>query len=336
MSIKVVKPGLLTTIQDLGRYHYGKYGVIVSGAMDRFAHCAANWLVGNDEREATLEITLLGPTLSFEQDGWIAIAGGHLSPTIGGLEVPMWRPVFVRKGAVLAFGKPVAGCRAYLAVAGGVDIPDVMGSKSTYLRAAIGGVEGRAVQAGDIIAAKPGHMLPLPLDRPFAAVHWSVHASIFPAYNMHPTVRVLRGRQFDQFNQESRRAFFEEVYEVTSQSDRMGYRLAGPALSLEQPKELISETVSLGTIQVPSDGNPIILLADRQTLGGYPKIAQVASIDIPVIAQVPPQGKLSFQEIAMEEAEALYLDWGTQVGRLKKMIGIRLQEGSHVPSGYKL
>ncbi|AIQ12546.1 5-oxoprolinase subunit C family protein [Paenibacillus durus] len=339
MSIRIHKPGLLTTVQDLGRTGYGKYGVIVSGAMDRTAHRIANWIAGNDDSAAALEITLSGFVAEFDQDHWIAITGGHMSPVIDGRDVPMWRPVFVRRGSRLIFKRPVSGCRAYLAVSGGLDVPVVMGSRSTYLRAGIGGFEGRALRAGDELPVGQGRLRALAAltgDDSFYAVSWTVPWSVIPAYSSNPEIRFIRGRQWEDFTLHSRQAFAESSYKVTPHSDRMGYRLAGPSLMLESPREYLSEAVALGTVQIPADGQPIVLMADRQTLGGYPKIAQVISADLPVMAQAAPGGHIQFREVTAREAESLYICQERKLKRLEMMVRLKLKEGYHVRGGFKL
>ncbi|QWU13308.1 antagonist of KipI [Paenibacillus sophorae] len=332
MSIEIHKPGLLATVQDLGRTGYGKYGVIVSGAMDRFAHRTANWLAGNGDGAAALEITLSGFAAEFKQDHWIAITGGNMAPVIDGRAVPMWRPVFAQRGSRLVLKQPVSGCRAYLAVSGGWDVPKVMGSRSTYLRAGIGGFEGRALRAGDELPVGQGRLrAPAALtgDDSFYAVSWAVPWSVLPAYRQNPEIRFTRGRQWDDFTHRSRQAFMELSYKVTPQSDRMGYRLSGPSLELESPREYLSEAVALGTVQIPADGQPIVLMADRQTLGGYPKIAQVISADLPVMAQAAPGGHILFREVTLGEAEALYIRQERKLKRLETMIRLKLKEGYH-------
>ncbi|BCG58842.1 biotin-dependent carboxyltransferase family protein [Paenibacillus sp. URB8-2] len=331
MSITIHKPGLLATVQDLGRTGYGKYGIIVSGAMDRFAHRTANWLAGNDDGAAALEITLSGFAAEFEQDHWVAITGGNMTPVIDGRAVPMWRPVFVRKGSRLVLRQPVSGCRAYLAVSGGVDVPEVMGSRSTYLRAGIGGFEGRALRAGDELAVGPARhgASPPAGGGSFYAVPWAIPWSLLPAYSQKPAIRVIRGRQWDDFTLRSRQAFLQSSFHVTPQSDRMGYRLSGPSLELESPREYLSEAVALGTVQIPADGQPIVLMADRQTLGGYPKIAQVISADLPVMAQAAPGGHIAFREVSPEEAESLFIREERKLKRLKTMIRLKLKEDNH-------
>lgn len=316
MTIQVVQPGLLTTVQDLGRRGYQKYGVIASGAMDEVALRVANLLVGNAHGEAALEMTVLGPEVFFAGAALIAVTGGDLSPRLDGQAVPLWRPVYLPRGGMLRFGPCAAGCRAYLAVAGGLAVPVVMNSRSTYLRAGLGGFRGRALQAGDVLPlGQPGET-GLRLQRqlaahagggPLAAAAWCYGRGRLPREGEVTQLRALPGRQHAWFDAASRRRFFSEAFQVTLCADRMGYRLFGPQLSLEQPRELLSEAVAWGTVQVPADGQPIVLLADRQTVGGYPKIAQVARVDLPLLAQVQPGGQLSFREIALAEAQRLYL-----------------------------
>ncbi|GGG05818.1 biotin-dependent carboxyltransferase family protein [Paenibacillus abyssi] len=333
MSMSVLQPGLLTSIQDLGRYGYQKHGVIVSGAMDAYSLRTANLLVGNEENEAVLEMTLMGPSLLMKKDTLVAITGGDFSPTLDKKPMPMWRPVYVKAGSVLEFGACRSGCRAYLAVAGGYDIPEVMGSKSTYLRAGIGGYEGRALKEGDELHFRPqaGHAVRFMkrLEKAagsgsYASTSWYAGRGSIPQETDDIRIRVTRGSQFERFDHTSRHHFFHQPFRVTPQSDRMGYRLTGPVLQLQDPLEMISEGVCLGTVQVPPDGNPIILLADRQTVGGYPSIAQVTAVDIPIIAQMKPGKTFTFQEISVEEAQRLYLDLEKDMEEMKIAIHLRI------------
>jgi antagonist of KipI len=332
MSIQVVTPGLLTSLQDLGRYGYQKYGVIVSGGMDSYSLRLANLLVGNEEGEAVLEMTLVGPTLLIEEDVLLAITGGDLSPTINSQPIPMGRPVLVKQGSILKFGACQSGCRAYVAVRGGYDIPEVMGSKSTYIRAGIGGYQGRALLAGDVLSVKlPQADLPLlaSLSKKlgshfFVSTSWYAGKSNISQRSQEYTIRVMPSSQFEFFTSDSREQFFQQNFKITTQSDRMGYRLAGPLLQLTQPLEMVSEAVALGTVQVPPDGNPIVLLADRQTVGGYPKIAQVAGVDIANLAQIKPGGTILFQAISLAEAERLYVAREEEMEQLKVAIQYHL------------
>lgn len=307
MSVKVIHPGLLTTIQDLGRFGSQKFGVIVSGAMDSISLRIANLLVGNPEGEGALEITLFGTTLQFESDQLVAITGGNLQPTINGKKAPMWRPILIRKGSILKFRSAITGCRAYVAFAGGVKIPEVMGSKSTYLRAAIGGLNGRALQKGDEFTygykSKIAMSFVQQLEKLSSHFSWSVNYSEFLSFEQTQTIRVLRGSEYERFDQNSQQAFISESYTLTTQADRMGYRLEGKPLCLADKFELLSEGVTYGTIQVPSNGQPIILMVDRQTTGGYPKIGQVISVDLPLLAQLQSKAEICFKEIPLEQAE---------------------------------
>lgn len=314
--MKFLKSGLQATVQDLGRYGYQKYGVIASGVMDPFAHRMANLLVGNKEIEATLELTMLGPVIEFQEDTLIAVCGGDLSPIIDETSIGLWKQVFIRKGNVLRFGQAKSGCRAYLAVAGGFKVPAVMESKSTYLRAGIGGYHGRALDAGDeLFVEEPGNLSKRMMERlmegkeekSFIQSDWSLAYTSLPASKQHAPIRVVKGRNYELFTEKSQQQFVSADFKVTPQSDRMGYRLKGPELKLKNQTEMISEAVNFGTIQVPAEGNPIVLLADRQTTGGYPKIAEVASVDLPKLAQSKPGDELRFEFISLEEAQQLYL-----------------------------
>lgn len=324
MTIKVKKSGLLTSIQDLGRYGSQKYGVITSGAMDILSHRIANMLVGNSENEATVEMTMLGAHFEFQADSLISICGGDLSPVLNDRPAKMWRPLFVKKGSLLTFGGAKKGCRAYLAAAGGFDVPEVMGSKSTYLRAGIGGYEGRAIESGDRLSfGKMSEQSSRLFERFFdsssySEIEWFASPEFIPFLRADESVRVIKGRQFDDFTEKSKSMIFSEPFKITPQSDRMGYRMEGPKLSLEIKAEMISEAVTFGTIQVPADGNPIILLADRQTTGGYPKIAQVASVDLPYLSQFKPGEVVQFKEVSLDEAQKLLIDRERRLKHLKQ------------------
>lgn len=337
MSIKVIRPGLLTTIQDLGRYHFQQYGVVAAGVMDTGAARAANYLVGNDGVEAVLEMTLIGTELLIQEAVVIAVCGGDMSVTINGQPLPLWRPVLADAGVVIKFSAARSGCRSYLAVAGGFDVPEVMGSRSTYLRGVIGGFEGRTLKAGDVLLInKPNElstriMSALLAEQAgagfgsgcYAAPNW--HASHFAiAGNFaEPIIRAMPGTHYNRFTPESRQAVFSKTYRIGLQSDRMGCRLEGEKLLLNSPMEILSEAVANGTVQVPPDGNPIVLLADRQTTGGYLRIAQVASVDIPVFAQLRPCDSFRFEEVTLLEAERLYLEGERDLNVLKMAIALK-------------
>jgi antagonist of KipI len=308
---EVIKPGLLTTFQDAGRTGYQKYGVVVAGAMDKYALQIANLLVGNPKHEATLEITMIGPTLNVLEDMVIAICGGNLSPTVNGNPAPMWKSFVVKKGDVLAFGQPIEGARAYVSVAGGFDLPLVMGSKSTYLKARIGGLDGRALQKGDMLHG---------MEMNHAKAGRALHYEEIPRYQKEILVRVCLGPHHHAFSESSVETFLSSVYEVTPQSDRMGYRLKGPVLQHNETADIISEAIPLGGIQVPANGEPIILMADRQTTGGYTRIATVISVDIPLLAQALPGCSVRFTAVCVEEAQRLYRERARFLGVLEKVV----------------
>ncbi len=327
----ITKPGLLTTIQDSGRFGFQKFGITASGAADPLSHRLANLLAGNDEHLPTMEMTMIGPSMIFHKHTLISICGGDLSPTIDSKPVPLWRPVLVKEGSELRFSVSVRGLRAYLAVAGGFQVPMVMNSHSTSLTAKIGGFHGRTVERGDeILFNRPGALsrkimsdLKTKLVHSFAAGKWSAGKPLFTKLNENLFIRVVKGRQFGLFTRQSRDSFFNSPYTVTSRSDRMGCRLAGEPLFLAKKQELISEAVNDGTIQVSADGNPIILLAERQTTGGYPKIGQIAAVDIPLIAQAKPGDRIFFRLISHEHAQQLFIEREMMLKEIKH--GIQLK-----------
>ncbi|MCU7374221.1 biotin-dependent carboxyltransferase family protein [Paucibacter sp. O1-1] len=298
MAIEVIKPGAQSQLQDLGRYGYQHLGVPVCGAMDEVSHRLANLLVGNARDEATLEIVLMGPSLRFAAATQIAICGADLSATLDGEPVALNERIDVPAGAVLAFGQRINGLRSYLAVRGGFSVAPLMGSRSTFVRGGFGGHLGRALRKGDQLQAADFKRAGAPPDLPVE--------STLPGAEITP-LRVVLGEHWAGFTAEAQVLFSEASYRISPQSDRMGYRLEGPALSRSQPGELISEAVNFGSIQVPPDGKPIVLMAERQSTGGYPKIAHVISVDLPLLAQLAPQQALRFVPVSLETAQTLYL-----------------------------
>ncbi len=315
MSILVEAPGLLTTIQDLGRHGYQHFGVGPGGAMDEASHRFANLLAGSSPKRPSLEITLAGPTLRFETDSLFALCGGDLSPQIEERPVPLWRPVMVRAGSRLSFGRPIHGARCYLAVGGGFRIPKVMGSTSTNLAAGFGGFQGRRLRAGDRLETGPfpKDLCPSLQEKfgrqgaAFLGAGWFAPWIGELDFVRPSTLRVIRGPQWELLTEHSRAAFLGGTFQVAPNSDRMGLRLLGSRLALEKPLEMISSGVTAGTIQVPPDGSPILLMADRQTIGGYPRIGELATVDIPKAAQLRPGESLQFKPVTIEEAQGLYL-----------------------------
>ena len=331
--MKVLRPGLLTTVQDLGRAGYQRYGIGLGGAMDLFALRAANQLVGNPETAAALEITLTGPSLEFEHDVMIAIGGADLSPTVDQqpLPLPQWRPSHLRGGTVLRFGQPLNGCRAYLAIAGGIDVPEVLGGRGTHLRARFGGFEGRNLRAGDVVGiGRPSPsierwMRKFPISEALVtSAEWSVSQAALPPYGPDVTVRFIPGGCFDWLTAGSRERLLSTPFLITPDSDRMGYRLKGNKLDLRASLDPISEPVCAGTIQLPPEGQPVVLMADCQTTGGYPRIAHVISVDLPLLAQLKPGDQVRFSAVTLDEAQQLRSDHQRDWERLAQGIAWRL------------
>lgn len=295
-AIEVVDGGLLTTVQDLGRVGHQRCGVPVAGAMDSFALRAANLCVGNDEDAAGLEITLAGPVLKALRDLTIAVTGADLQPTVNGCPAPLWRPVDVHAGDTVAFAGRRFGLRAYLAVAGGIAVPLVLGSRSTYLASAFGGHHGRPLREGDHLPVGP-----TPARRP-AAVGPSVRRA---AAGSTTIVRVVLGPQDDAFTEAGTRTLLSEPYVLSARSDRVGCRFEGPPVEHRSGADIVSDGTAFGSVQVAGDGQPIVLMADRGTTGGYTKIATVVSADLWILAQAHPGDRVRFQAVSLDEAVTL-------------------------------
>jgi antagonist of KipI len=311
--MRVLKPGLLTTVQDLGRAGYQQYGVAVGGALDAFAARVANLVVGNDEQAAVLEMAQTGPDLQFERDALVAWNGGDFPATVGGRPFPRDRAVRVVAGETISFGVARAGLRAWLAIAGGVDVPVVLGSRSTYRRAGFGGHNaGRALAAGERLGFfAPGGwatgILASLKERGLRATVWTVRPETLGQPAPAGTVRALCGPEWDWFSNEAQRAIFAAEWEATREADRMGVRLHGPELGLARPREMISAAVNTGIVQVPPSGQPIVLLPSRQSVGGYPRIAAVAAVDVGRFTQLRPGETIRFTRIPLAMALQLHL-----------------------------
>jgi antagonist of KipI len=310
--IRVLRPGLQTSVQDQGRYGLQHIGLCPGGAMDPVALSLANALVGNPVTEAALEITVIGPELEFESETLIAVCGAEFAgsfPHPPGT-LPQSRPVLVPAGGRINLGRASRGARAYLAVAGGFDLAPVLGSRSTYIPGAFGGFKGRALRHGDALPLK-ADSLELSRER-FGrlkrkrerSVPWSAPSHTL-ADREPIVVHVLEGQHFADFDANVQRAFFDTVWRVASDSNRMGFRLAGPLLARTATDEILSGPTCLGTVQVPANGAPIALMADHQTTGGYPKIAEIASADVPRLAQLAPGGQVHFAKCSLEMAAEL-------------------------------
>ncbi len=311
MSLEILHPGLFTSVQDLGRWGYQDQGVSVGGAMDRPAAALANVLVGNSEEMAVLEFTVRGPKVRFRSAHLIALTGADLGATLEGVPLMPGRPALARAKAVLDFAGPARGRHGYLAVAGGFVVSPLLGSCSTHLRAGFGGFQGRALQEGDVLKVpklsvrEPGR--------------WWVEPAAPSA-----TLRVVRGPEAAWFSEVS--AFLKTAFTLTPQSDRMGFRLQSRA-PMYHSRQMVSSAVCYGTVQLPPDGHPIVLMADGQTTGGYPRIAQVITADLPALAQALPGAQLSFREVSANEARDILFAERARLETLKEAIRMKWAQG---------
>lgn len=324
-ALRVIKPGLFTTIQDTGRKRWQAYGVSVGGAMDSRSMRVANLLVGNDEDDAVLEFTLVGGSYYVESDLLIALSGADLGATVDGMRLPMNKPLWLHSGTILAFSRAEYGSRCYMAVAGGIDVPLMLGSRSTDSRARIGGGAGRALIEGDSLSCLQANPRAIGLQSTLRAKALATNAqwstvdwfSEVMKYSRYIKVRVLLGAEWEMFLPESQQRILEDHYRMEASSDRMGLRLAGAALFMKTNKELVSHGVAPGTIQVPSNGQPIILGAGCQPTGGYPKIAHVISADLPKLAQAVPGDWISFELTDSHTAQLAMMDVTRELAILK-------------------
>jgi len=308
MTITVLRPGLLMSVQDPGRHGHQHVGLCPGGAMDVVSLTLANALVGNPADAAAIEITVLGPDLEFARETLVSLAGADFEGSIPGN-----RPVLVPAGSRISITRALRGARAYLAVAGGIAVPPVLGSRSTYIPGRFGGFEGRVLKRGDRLPLA-GDSASLSRER-FASlkhkrdhsVRWSVAALTVP--DREPIVlHAIEGEHFGQFDAATQRTFFDTVWKIGPESNRMGFRLAGPTLARSSSEEILSGPTTLGSVQVPANGVPIALMADHQTTGGYPRIAEIASADVPRLAQLGPNGALHFARCSLDMAAELRRD----------------------------
>jgi biotin-dependent carboxylase-like uncharacterized protein len=291
--LRVQTPGLFSTIQDLGRLNAISAGVQQGGAMDRFAHSAANLLVGNDPAQATLECTFTGPNLTAETACLIAITGADFEPQINGAAAPSWTGLFLGPGDRLTFGTRRAGARIYIAIGGGIEADRWLGSASTNVLASRGGKEGRPLKSGDAISTAGGPRKPAVAGR-------ALPETLRPDYGDH-TLHAIAGPQVKRLSPEGRGFLFGAPYRLSRDSDRMGYRLEGPVMPTSG-EELLSFGLVSGAVQVPRNGQPILLMADCQTAGGYPVVATVVSASMPIAAQLLPGDEVRFAEVPIEHA----------------------------------
>lgn len=297
-SVLVEKPGFLSTVQDAGRRGYAHLGISASGAADPLALRLGNLLLGNDERAAALEMTLVGGSFAFDADAVVALTGSDFGATLSGRPLPLWEPVSLRAGDRLVLGPTRSGARCYLCVYGGIDVPPVLGSRSTHLLSGLGGLDGRKLSAGDALpigSAAAGTGAP---SRPLAA------SAVADLYAPQP-IRFTPGPQADCFAPETIGRLAASTYTVSEDSNRMGIRLTGPPLQRVLAGEMLTEGVSLGAVQVPENGQPIILWVEHQTTGGYPKIGNVCSADLHLVGQLRPRATVRFRPVTLAEARRL-------------------------------
>jgi antagonist of KipI len=293
---KVMKAGLQTTVQDLGRHGFREFGVSPSGALDPYSLQMGNLLVGNDLGEAGLEAPIIGPVLMALHDVSIAICGGNQTPKINEQEIPLWKSIVIKKGQILSFGELKEGTRTYISIAGGIDVPVVLNSKSTYLTGRFGGFKGRALKEGDTLYGSP-----------FTRRNRFLDTKFKPIFTSPLTVRVIVGPHNDKFTSIGLKTFLTEEYVISPQSNRMGYQLTGPKIEHSNTADIISDAIPLGGIQVPASGQPIILMAEHQTTGGYSRIGTVISADISRLAQAKPGTRVRFKKIDLQTAQNLLI-----------------------------
>ncbi len=321
MNAVVTQAGFLTSVQDLGRTGFRQFGVTTSGALDPFALRIANLLVGNDEGAAGLEITVGGLQLRFGDERIVAWCGGEFDGQIGSPALPAGHVAHLQAGDELKFGRAQIGCRCWLAISGGIDVPVVLGSRSTDLRANFGGFEGRTLRDGDQLSL--GEFRQSETAAAAKISSWTApHDWASPA-SRYPNLRFLRGVDWSRFDDVTIQRFTQHEFSVSPDSDRMGVRLDGPELKREDETDLISEAVAPGTIQVPPSGKPILLLGDCQTIGGYPKIAHVITVDLGIAAQLRAGDRVRFSEVTLQDAHRLLMERERDLERFR--IGLSLQ-----------
>lgn len=299
MELKINKGGMFTTVQDLGRWGHQSEGVPVAGAMDLEALRLGNTMLGNDENAAALEVTILGPEIAVAGEGLVLFAGADLGFSVNGETVGSWKVAALKDGDVLSFTAPKRGCRGCLCFPGGIDVPVVMGSRSTYTRAKIGGYQGRALKSGDMLKTGEG----LAAWRKLAG--FTLPEELCPDYSAEKPLKILTGLQEDAFTKEGIETFFSSEYTVSTETDRMGSRLEGPAIKHgEKGADIVSDGIPMGAVQIPGHGTPIAMLADRQTTGGYTKIGVLTPASIQTLVQRLPGLKIRFERASMPEAVA--------------------------------
>lgn len=299
MELKISKAGMLTTVQDLGRWGHQSDGVPVAGAMDLEALRFGNAMLGNDENAAALEVTIIGPEITAGGEGLVLFAGADLGFSVNDREVGAWRAVPLKNGDILSFSGPRTGCRGYICFAGGIDVPVVMGSRSTYTRASIGGYQGRALKNGDLLQTGE----PCAAWRRLAG--FTLPNELRPDYSLDKPLKILMGLQADAFTEEGLETLFSAEYTVSTETDRMGSRFDGPKIAHgEKGADIVSDAIPMGAVQIPGHGTPIAMLADRQTTGGYTKVGVLSPASVQTLVQRMPGSKVRFEKCQAEDAVA--------------------------------
>ena len=325
MSIRIIKQGLFDTIQDLGRYGYQHLGINPGGAMDTAAVSVANMLVGNETTEAVLEMHFPASTIFFEKAAVIALTGGDFTPCINNTTVPLNTTLVVAPSSILSFGKYILGARTYLSIQGGFSIEPWLNSYSTNTKAGAGGFHGRTLKKGDILHCKAEQFAFENLPA-LSFVQTPVTVNTNELYNTTNIIRCVAGKDFEMLTIESHNAFVNTSFNLSMQSDRMGYRLQGNKLECTDKTERISAAVTKGSIQLLPDGQLILLMADHQTTGGYPVIAHAISADIPMLAQMQPGSSLQFQFVEIATAEELYMRQQQYLQQLEQQCSLQLTQ----------
>jgi antagonist of KipI len=332
MSLRVLAPGVLTSVQDLGRRGHAAIGVGSAGAMDSVALRLANRLVGNPENAGVLEMTLRGPRLRFEAECMIALSGAELGARCGDESVPSWRPIWIRAGTEVDFGAMRRGLRSYLALAGGIDVAPMLGSRSSDINAGLGSFGGRALAAGDVlpIGTRPHagrEQMARLRDEKYSivAVKWSIDPAPWFDPDGPTPIALTHGTHFDHLDAASQHTLFDAEFHIGADSNRVGYRFEGRPLALSEPLELVSESVVPGCMQLPPNGNPIVLLAEAPTTGGYPRIAHAIGVDLPRLAQRRPGSRVRFIQTSLADAQTRYLERERALAALAQTIAERIR-----------
>lgn len=320
MSVRVLAAGLLTTVQDAGRVGHRHLGIGTAGALDAYSHAIANLLVGNAGDAPALEIALSGPRLQFDRVVRIALCGGSIDANVGGIDIPGWRPVILPAGSTLSLGGCRVGARVYLAIAGGFDVPDMLGSASTDLRGGFGGTGGRALVAGDVLSVAPTFTLDT---NSVQVAPWWIDPTPDLDFTLPAVIRVLPGHDATVPTD----ALFAREWRIAAASNRQGLRLEGKPVQAQDMSGRVSEAVAPGTIQLPPDGHPIVLLADAQTHGGYPRIGHAIRADWPRLAQLRPGDLLHFVPCTHESARQLRAEQARRLARIALATALRLGQG---------